>query len=313
MEYKMTQSLRKKQDNQLVRMETGILVGQNSQLSDNQSLEVSVVMGTVESVSPQPSNFPPHHNTPALIWQQQTTTNNRRVFHYLKDDGCGRLSFFRAYSDPKENAELVPPATTASVLEPVAENNDISVSPRTAISAGVAVNLLALTIGGYLMSVSPQAPESEIAQNSGSQLQVEPDRRLQAFDQRAQTFSQQSTTIASNEIAPITQKDQSQQLSREVQAHKLLQTAYNKASARDFNAALNWLKQIPKDTNAYTKVPLKVAEYSKKQRQLIAANNKFPQLALNPAATLSLNPGDIPQEISTQPVVFSIPKTQLGG
>jgi hypothetical protein len=297
MEYKMTQSLRKKQDNQFVRMETGILVGQNSSLSENQSLEVSVVMGTVESVSPQPSNFPPHENTTALIWQQQTTTNNRRVFHYLKDDGCGRLSFFRAYSNPQENSEPVPPATTPSVLEPVAENNEIRVSPRTAISAGVAVNLLALTIGGYLMSAYPQAPESEIAQNSVTPLQVEPDRRLQAFDERAQTFSQ---------------KDQNQQLSREVEAHKLLQTAYNKASTRDFNAALNWLKQIPKDTKAYTKVPLKVAEYSKKQRQLIAANNKFPQVALNPAATL-LNPGDIPQEISTQPVVFSIPKTQLGG
>ncbi|MCT7952519.1 hypothetical protein NG798_22240 [Ancylothrix sp. C2] len=309
MEYKMTQRLNKKQDNHFVRVETGILAGQNCHLQENQSMEVSVVMGTVESLSPQPSVFPPHQNTPELIWQQQTTTGNRRVFHYLKDDGCGRLSFFRASSAPQENVEPAPPASPPTVLAPVTENEEVQISPRAAISAGVAVNFLALTIGGYLMYASPQSPISETAQLSGPQLHAQADNKLQPSYEQAQTLNHQSATNTVTKADPTAQ----QKLSREVQAHKLLQTAYNKASAKDFDAAIGSLKQIPKDTIAYTKVPAKVAEYSQKQRQLIAAGNTFPQVALHASASATLNPGDIPQEISTQPLVFSLPKTQLGG
>lgn len=234
MEYKVTQRLRKKQAHQFVRIETGILSSQNSHLQDNQPVEVSVVMGTVEPVNPQPSVFPPHQNTPALIWQQQTTTGNRRVFHYLKDDGCGRLSFLRASSSPQENAEPQTPANTLTVLEPAPEYDEIRISPRTAISAGVAVNLLALSIGGYLMYASPSIPQNEISLNTTAQLKSQPS-------------------------------------------------------------------------------PIKATEYTKKQNHPLHTTRSFPIRVVNQSPAATLNPGDIPQEISTGPVVFSIPKTQLGG
>lgn len=234
MEYKVTQRLRKTQHNQFVRIEKGILSNQNSHLQDNQPVEVSVVMGTVESVNPQPSVFPPDQNTPALIWQQQTTTGNRRVFHYLKDDGCGRLSFLRASSSPPENAQTQTPAKTLTVLESAPENYEVTISPRTAISAGVAVNLVALSIGGYLMYASPSIPQNEISLNPAAQLTSQPSA-------------------------------------------------------------------------------IKATEYSKKENQRLHTSRSFPIRLVNQSAAASLNPGDIPQEISIGPVVFSIPKTQLGG
>jgi serine/threonine protein kinase len=51
----------------------------------------------------------------------------------------------------------------------------------------------------------------------------------------------------------------------EKQTNDLLSKAYEKASEKDFSGALNYLRQIPKETSAGTLVQTKLAEYDKKQ------------------------------------------------
>ena len=55
------------------------------------------------------------------------------------------------------------------------------------------------------------------------------------------------------------------QLQREVQAHRLLQKAYDRAVAKDFTGALKFLQDIPQGTSTYEKVQAKISEYTKKQ------------------------------------------------
>ncbi|BAZ48946.1 serine/threonine protein kinase [Nostoc sp. NIES-4103] len=56
----------------------------------------------------------------------------------------------------------------------------------------------------------------------------------------------------------------------EVQTQELLAKAYEKAGARDFSAALEYLRQIPKESSAGALVQSKLAEYNEK-RQIRAA------------------------------------------
>ena len=67
----------------------------------------------------------------------------------------------------------------------------------------------------------------------------------------------------------------------EVQAQRLLQQAYDRASLRDFSGALKYLKQIPPHTAAGAKIHSKLVEYSHKQQ--IKANHLLQQ-AYNRAA-----------------------------
>lgn len=67
----------------------------------------------------------------------------------------------------------------------------------------------------------------------------------------------------------------------EAQSKELLAKAYTKAAARDFSGALNYLNQIPKETDAGSKVQQKMTEYSHK-RQVRASY--FLQKAYNQAA-----------------------------
>ncbi len=53
---------------------------------------------------------------------------------------------------------------------------------------------------------------------------------------------------------------------RQVRAAYLLQEAYKKATNRDFETALQFLQQIPKDTPAYAVAQAKLIEYTQKQR-----------------------------------------------
>ena len=56
----------------------------------------------------------------------------------------------------------------------------------------------------------------------------------------------------------------------EVQTQELLAKAYEKAGARDFSGALEYLRQIPKESSAGALVQRKLAEYNQK-RQIRAA------------------------------------------
>ena len=59
-------------------------------------------------------------------------------------------------------------------------------------------------------------------------------------------------------------------ISIEVQKNEYLSKAYEKAAAKDFNSALHFLRQIPKESSANQLVQQKLAEYE--QKQVIRAN-----------------------------------------
>lgn len=66
--------------------------------------------------------------------------------------------------------------------------------------------------------------------------------------------------------AKIPEYTEKQRIKLEAQAHELLQKAYAKAQARDFDGAIQLLQQIPKQTSVYAKVQAKIAEYKEKRR-----------------------------------------------
>ncbi|MGF1677037.1 MAG: protein kinase [Rivularia sp. (in: cyanobacteria)] len=67
-----------------------------------------------------------------------------------------------------------------------------------------------------------------------------------------------------------------------VRATYLLQQAYNQAELGKFDDAIDFLQKIPKDTPAYAKVQVKLAEYNSKKR-IIAQLDKAADLELNSA------------------------------
>ncbi|MDJ0735934.1 MAG: serine/threonine-protein kinase [Nostocaceae cyanobacterium] len=62
---------------------------------------------------------------------------------------------------------------------------------------------------------------------------------------------------------------------QKIRAVYLLQQAYNKAASTDFDAALKFLKQVPKDTPVYATAKAKMAEYSRKQRIQAAVQKEY--------------------------------------
>lgn len=66
-------------------------------------------------------------------------------------------------------------------------------------------------------------------------------------------------TIVQQKLAEYNQKKQ-------IRAAYLLQKAYNKAADGDFNAAVKFLQQVPKDTPVSATAQAKLIEYSQKQR-----------------------------------------------
>ncbi|MEC4819700.1 MAG: serine/threonine-protein kinase [Scytonema sp. PMC 1069.18] len=68
--------------------------------------------------------------------------------------------------------------------------------------------------------------------------------------------------LVQQKLAEYTQK-------KHIRASYLLQKAYNKAEAGDFENAVKILQQVPKDTPVYATAQVKVAEYIQKQRQML--------------------------------------------
>jgi serine/threonine protein kinase len=69
--------------------------------------------------------------------------------------------------------------------------------------------------------------------------------------------------LVQQKLAEYTQK-------KHIRASYLLQKAYNKAEAGDFESAVKYLQEVPKGTPVYATAQVKVAEYTQKQRQLVA-------------------------------------------
>jgi len=69
--------------------------------------------------------------------------------------------------------------------------------------------------------------------------------------------------------AKLTEYEEKQQ----IKAERLLQKAYDKASARDFAKALTYLKQVPQATSAYPQAQAKIVEYTQKQQIQLKAQS----------------------------------------
>jgi serine/threonine protein kinase len=107
--------------------------------------------------------------------------------------------------------------------------------------------------------------------------------------------------------ARIKDKIAEYQTKRQIKATALLQQAYNHAAQKDYQAAIQVLKQIPSETSAYQIAQGKINEYNLKQRYRITNRNRR-QVSLLPnhlanfspaiAHGNSFNPGDYLQEVN---------------
>ncbi len=99
-----------------------------------------------------------------------------------------------------------------------------------------------------------------------------------------------------------------------IRATYLLQQAYNKAAAGEFDAAVKFLQQVPKNTPVYATAQAKLMEYSKKQRlaesQTVATskisdiNNQEQESLISSDTSTNLNslePGNFLQEVNIAP------------
>lgn len=476
---KVTQRLRQQQDDQLFEMDAGSTEPvETPQFHRQGQIEAEFIMGTVDDLPTQNGgkSHSTNYNATEIQWQHQTQVGDSIVFHHLKDDGKGRLSFFRAsvisipvreqesrtpstastipQSDtsfdldndrnrynptlerhftkvPAANREVGQPENvvetrvissdtpeaasffvpnlsvenysslinervTGKVEEPLKTPDvDMSGDPsaRSAIGVGLAVNLLAITVGGYLLQFSPGATEANVlsAAREANQIEaiasnsvavssnslttpeapasIELENSQRANEAEAHQLLQQAynraiardfagaldsldripsgTSAYEFARAKILEYTEKQRYKLEVEAHQLLQQAYNRAESKDFAAALGFIKQIPKGTLAHAQVQTKLVEYSKKQRQwtetleatgikpssnAIAAASQQPMLQSAPSLEISkrsdvpgvfpsvdssakassLNPGDLLQEIDPHSVVLCFPETKIG-
>ncbi|MBD2039542.1 hypothetical protein [Microcoleus sp. FACHB-672] len=271
MRYKVTHRLTKQQDDQLAILEVGAIQPiQNSQIAGE------VVMGKVESASTQQAgkSFTNYSAAKELVWQRQVKVGDQLVYHQVKDDGYGCLSFFRASVNVSAGADVtlqkaasISPSAPPNLHSepaiipqdspdlPATEPHCDSSSVRSAVKVGLAVNLLALTVGGYLLQFSPAGTEANFAQKT-----TEEHQHLGTV----QNSVVPAQSIPSNHIDDSDVSGPAQALV-EAQGHQLLQTAYRHAVAKDFAGAVNALKQIPQETSAFALAQTKIVEYSELQ------------------------------------------------
>ncbi len=307
-------------ESRLVAIEVGVEPeGQTSQFNQQKQISASVVMGAVGEV-PAQLNFTRSEtdcNPSVLLWNRQEKTGDRLVVHHLKDDGQGRLSFLRAIVSLKGAAGDVPteagcgpsavPHQTAedgievaNTLECIPDSSQLPQTPadlspepsaRTAISVGVAINLLAIAVGGYLLQFSTSAQHTDIAsmglastaleQHQAKQVQPEIEADAQQLLQQAYNRASskdfagaldflrqipEGTSAHKVARSKIVEYEEKQRLQLEGEAHQLLQIAYSRAEVKDFAGAVSYLQQIPKETAVYAKVEGKLVDYKQKQR-----------------------------------------------
>lgn len=116
----------------------------------------------------------------------------------------------------------------------------------------------------------------------------------------------------------IDEYQQKQQIKNEVIGQRLLQQAYKRAQVKDYTGAIKTLKQVPKDTKAYTTAQAKRVDFGKKLRgqgknrsgiQVApsAQRSASPRAALPHLGSMAqgLNPGDFMQEINSSAVFLN--------
>lgn len=326
-------------ESRLVVMEVGVEPNaQTSQFNQQKQISASVVMGAVGGV-PAQQNFTSWQtdcNRSVLFWNRQEKVGDRLVVYRLKDDGQGGLSFLRATVSWKGEAGDVPteavPHQTAedriSVATPecIPESSqppetaaDISPEPsaRTAISVGVAVNLLAIAVGAYLLQFSTSAQQMDVASTAGEQhqalaagpeIEAEAQQLLQQAYERANNkdfagaldFLKQipegtsAHKVARSKMVEYAEKQRRQ---LEGEAHQLLQTGYSRAVVKDFAGAVSYLQQIPKETAVYAKVEGKLVEYKEKQRLKAEQQLATPAAQGRTAATGTPDPQPAPSTL----------------
>jgi hypothetical protein len=326
-------------ESRLVEIEVGVEPdAQTSQFNQQKQISASVVMGAVGGV-PAQQNFTRSQtdcNRSVLLWNRQEKTGDRLVVHHLKDDGQGRLSFLRATVSLKGEAgdvptEAVPHQTAEDCIEvvtpecipessqPPETGADISFEPsvRTAISVGVAINLLAIAVGGYLLQFSTSAQHKDIASTGIAQHQAkeaQPEIEAEAQELLQQAYDRANSKdfagaldflkqipegtsahkVAGSKIVEYAEK-QRQRL--EGEAHQLLQTAYSRAVVKDFAGAVSYLQQIPKETAVYAKVEGKLVEYKEKQRLKAEQQLATPAAQGRTAATGTPHPQPAPSTL----------------
>ncbi len=107
--------------------------------------------------------------------------------------------------------------------------------------------------------------------------------------------------------ARIQEKIAEYQAKRQIKGNALLQQAYNRAAQKNYQAAIELLKQVPSETSAYQIARGKINEYNLKLRYRITNKNRR-QVSLLPhqnsnffpviANGYSFNPGDSFQEVN---------------
>ncbi|WP_026734672.1 serine/threonine-protein kinase [Fischerella sp. PCC 9605] len=107
--------------------------------------------------------------------------------------------------------------------------------------------------------------------------------------------------------AVVKQKLDEYKKKQQVRAIYLLQQAYNQAAVGEFNTAVNFLQQVPKNTTVYKVAQDKLIEYTQKQR-IQAEGRKIPTSKVATATheetskRHSFEPGNQMQEVNITPI-----------
>ncbi|MGJ5673181.1 MAG: protein kinase domain-containing protein [Nostochopsis sp.] len=110
-----------------------------------------------------------------------------------------------------------------------------------------------------------------------------------------------------NSVNHLVQKKLAEyQKKQHIRAVFLLQQAYNQAEIGEFNAAVNFLQQVPKNSSVYATAQTKLEEYLHKQRsqdknQKVAPSKIVATLSKETSTPKSFEPGSVMQEVNIAP------------
>ncbi|MCP6758136.1 MAG: serine/threonine protein kinase [Fischerella sp. CENA71] len=115
-----------------------------------------------------------------------------------------------------------------------------------------------------------------------------------------------------NSVNNLVQKKLAEyQQKQHIRAVFLLQQAYNKAEIGEFNAAVNFLQQVPKNSSVYATAQTKLEEYVQKQRlqgknQKLAPPKVVAALSKETSTQKSFEPSSLLQEVNITPNTTSL-------
>ncbi|KOP25197.1 serine/threonine protein kinase [Hapalosiphon sp. MRB220] len=115
-----------------------------------------------------------------------------------------------------------------------------------------------------------------------------------------------------NSVDNLVQKKLAEyQQKQHIRAVFMLQQAYNKAQIGEFNTAVNFLQQVPKNSSVYATAQTKLEEYVQKQRlqsknQKVAPSKVVAALSKETSTNKSFEPGSVMQEVNITPNTTSL-------